>query len=282
MIIRAIEKHIYKHFDEAVKFFSFGVFLFLVLPILILVPLSFNAGSFFTFTKEMLTLDPNAFSLRWYEAFFTDPKWILSVKNSFFIAFASSAVAVVLGTIAAAGLNSPKMPFRSTLMVILISPMIIPFIILAAGVYFFYAYTGLLGTYTGLIIMHAILGVPFVVINVLSAFSAYDLNLTKASTSLGAGRLYTFFNITFPIVRPGIISGGLFAFITSFDEIIIIIFLASPEQRTIPRQMFSGLREQISPTILAASSLLLFFSVMLLLSIQYLQRRSNKLRGIVE
>ena len=137
----------------------------------------------------------------------------------------------------------------------------------------------LLGTYTGIIIAHAILGVPFVVINVLSALSAYDENLTKASNSLGAGKYYTFFNVMFPIIRPGVISGALFAFITSFDEVIIIIFLSSPEQRTIPRQMFSGLREQISPTILAASTMLLAFSVLILLLIQYLQRRTDRLRG---
>jgi putative spermidine/putrescine transport system permease protein len=164
-------------------------------------------------------------------------------------------------------------------MLILISPMIIPLIILAAGLYFFYGYVNLLGTYVGLIIAHAILGVPFVLLNVLSALSAYDTNLTKASNSLGAGRYYTFFHVMFPIIRPGVISGALFAFITSFDEVIVIIFLASPEQRTIPRQMFSGLREQISPTILAASTMLLVFSVMLLLSIQYMQRKTNKIRG---
>ena len=228
----------------------------------------------------MLRLDPAGYSLRWYEAFFADPKWMLAIKNSFIIAISSSLIAVVLGTVASIGLNSDKMPFRSFMMVILISPMIIPLIILAAGMYFFYSYIGLSGSYTGLIIAHAILGVPFVVINVLSSLNAYDLNLSKASTSLGASRVYTFFHVMFPLIKPGIISGWLFAFITSFDEVIIIIFLAGPEQRTIPRQMFSGLREQISPTILAASTLLLLLSVVLLVSIQYLQKKSNEQRGI--
>ena len=275
-----LEKLFYKNFHHLMKFFAYGVFLFLMLPILILVPLSFNAGSFFTFTEEMLRLDPAGYSLRWYEAFFADPKWMLAIKNSFIIAISSSFIAVILGTIASIGLNSDKMPFRSFMMVILISPMIIPLIILAAGMYFFYSYIGLSGSYTGLIIAHAILGVPFVVINVLSSLNAYDLNLSKASTSLGASRVYTFFHVMFPLIKPGIISGWLFAFITSFDEVIIIIFLAGPEQRTIPRQMFSGLREQISPTILAASSLLLLLSVVLLVSIQYLQKKSNEQRGI--
>jgi len=279
-MIHKLEKLFYKNFNYLVKFFSYGVFLFLMLPILILVPLSFNAGSFFTFTQEMLSLDPDAFSLRWYEAFFSDPKWMLAIKNSFIIAISSSFIAVILGTIASIGLNSDKMPFRSFMMILLISPMIIPLIILAAGMYFFYSYIGLSGSYTGLIIAHAILGVPFVVINVLSSLNAYDLNLSKASTSLGASKVYTFFNVMFPLIKPGIISGWLFAFITSFDEVIIIIFLAGPEQRTIPRQMFSGLREQISPTILAASSLLLLLSVVLLVSIQYLQKKSNEQRGI--
>mgnify|MGYP000882198913 FL=1 len=279
-MIYKLEKLLYEKFNSLVKVFSYGVFLFLVLPILILVPLSFNAGSFFTFTQEMLSLNPDAFSLRWYDAFFNDPKWMMAIKNSFYIAIVSSFVAVILGTIASIGLNSEKMPFRSFLMVVLISPMIIPLIILAAGMYFFYSYIGLSGSYTGLIIAHAILGVPFVVINVLSALNAYDLNLSKASTSLGANKVYTFFHVMFPIIKPGVISGWLFAFITSFDEVIIIIFLAGPEQRTIPRQMFSGLREQISPTILAASTLLLVLSVFLLVSIQYLQRKADRQRGI--
>lgn len=279
-MIEKIEKIFYRNFNSYTKYFSYAVFFFLVMPILILVPLSFNAGSYFTFTQGMLSLDPEAFSLRWYHALFADEKWILSIKNSFYIATLSTILAVILGTIAAIGLNSPKVPFKNFLMIIVISPMIVPMIILAAGLYFFYAYTNLLDTYAGLIIAHAILGVPFVVINVLSSLSAYDDNFTKASYSLGAGKIYTFFHIMFPIIRPGVISGALFAFITSFDEIIVMMFLAGAEQRTIPRQMFSGLREQISPTILAASSLLLLFSVILLLTIQYVQKKSNDMRGI--
>ncbi|MGK0256083.1 MAG: putative spermidine/putrescine transport system permease protein [Arcobacteraceae bacterium] len=282
MIYNFLDKYGYKNFNLLTKFFSYGVFLFLVLPILILVPLSFNSGSFFTFTPEMLSLDPSAFSLRWYEKFFNSESWMLAVKNSFFIAIVSSIVAIILGTVGAMGLNSEKMPFKGLVMILLISPMIVPLIILATGMYFFYSYTGLLNTYTGIIIAHAILGVPFVVINVLTSLNAYDKNLTKASYSLGANPVSTFFNITFPIIRPGIISGGLFAFITSFDEVVIIIFLASPEQGTIPKQMFSGLREQISPTILAASTLLLTLSIILLLSIQYLERRKDRLRGVSE
>ena len=282
MINNFLDKYGYKNFNTLAKYFSYGVFLFLVLPIIILVPLSFNSGSFFTFTPEMLSLDPAGFSLRWYKEFLNSESWILAVKNSFFIATVSSAVAIILGTVAALGLNSDKMPFKGVVMILLISPMIVPLIILAAGMYFFYAYTGLLNSYTGIIIAHAVLGVPFVVINVLTSLNAYDQNLTKASYSLGANEVSTFFNITFPIIRPGIISGGLFAFITSFDEIVIILFLASPEQRTIPKQMFSGLREQISPTILAASTLLLVLSILLLVGVQYAERRKEKIRGIEE
>ncbi|XPV68558.1 MAG: ABC transporter permease [Halarcobacter sp.] len=278
MINSFLEKFIYKKFNLFTKLFSYGVFLFLVLPIIIVVPLSFNSGSFFTFTHEMLSLNPDGFSLRWYEEFLGSEDWMIAIKNSFFIAIVSSFLAIVLGTIAALGLNNEKMPFKGALMILFISPMIVPLIILAAGMYFFYSYTGLLNSYTGIIIAHAILGSPFVVINVLTSLSTYDLNLTRASYSLGANPIATFFNITFPLIRPGIISGGLFAFVTSFDEVVIILFLANPEQGTIPKQMFTGLREQISPTILAASTLLLLFSVILLVSIQYIQRRKEKLR----
>lgn len=251
------------------------VLLFLIFPILITVPLSFNSEPFFTFTEGMLKLDPDAYSTKWYAEFFSDKKWNIALKNSFYFAFMSTILATILGTVAAVGLASDRMPFKSFITAILISPMIVPLVIIAAGMYFFYSVIDIAGSDFGIIVAHAMLGTPFVVITVTATLAGFDKSLLRASSSLGADPVTTFFKVTFPLIRPGVISGALFAFVTSFDEVVLIIFLADPDQRTIPRQMFSGLREQINPTILAAASLLILISIILLFTIELLRRRSE-------
>jgi putative spermidine/putrescine transport system permease protein len=258
---------------------AFLVLLFLMLPILIIIPLSFNAEPYFTFTEGMLALDPAAYSTRWYTEIFTDLKWTLSIQNSFIIGIASAMVATILGTIAAVGLSSPVMPFKRLITALLISPMIVPLIIIAAGMFFFYTRFNIVGTYTGLIIAHAALGVPFVIITVTATLAGFDRSLYNAAVGMGASPVRAFWDITVPLIRPGVISGGLFAFVTSFDEVVVVLFLAGPEQRTIPRQMFSGLREQINPTILAVATLLIFLSVALLITLELLRRRNERIRG---
>ena len=259
---------------------SWLVLLFLILPILVIVPLSFNAEPFFSFTEGMLTLDPEAYSLRWYREIFSDPKWLLAIKNSFIIGIFSTLLATVLGTCAAVGLARDEMPFRRFVTALLLSPMIVPLIITAAGMFFFYSKIQLSQTYIGVIMAHAVLGTPFVIITVTATLVGFDKSLVRASASLGAGPIHTFFKIQMPLIIPGVISGGLFAFITSFDEVVAVLFLASPEQRTIPRQMWSGIREQISPTILAVATLLVLLSIILLTVIELLRRRSERLRGV--
>lgn len=258
---------------------AFLVLLFLMLPIIIIIPLSFNAEPYFTFTEGMLALDPAAYSTRWYVEIFTDLKWTLSIQNSFIIGIASAIVATILGTIAAVGLASPVMPFKRLITALLISPMIVPLIIIAAGMFFFYTRFNIVGTYTGLIIAHAALGVPFVIITVTATLAGFDRSLYNAAVGMGASPVRAFWDITVPLIRPGVISGGLFAFVTSFDEVVVVLFLAGPEQRTIPRQMFSGLREQINPTILAVATLLIFLSVALLITLELLRRRNERIRG---
>jgi putative spermidine/putrescine transport system permease protein len=255
------------------------VLLFLMLPIVIIIPLSFNAEPYFTFTDGMLAFDPDAYSTRWYAEIFTDLKWTLSIQNSFFIGIVSAIIASVLGTIAAIGLSSPVMPFKRLITALLISPMIVPLIIIAAGMFFFYTRFNLVGTYTGLIIAHAALGVPFVIITVTATLAGFDQSLYHAAVGMGASPTRAFWDITVPLIRPGVISGGLFAFVTSFDEVVVVLFLAGPEQRTIPRQMFSGLREQINPTILAVATLLIMLSVALLVTLELLRRRNQRIRG---
>ncbi|MFT5607766.1 MAG: putative spermidine/putrescine transport system permease protein [Parvicella sp.] len=256
------------------------IFFFLIAPIVIIVPLSFNAVPFFTFTPEMLSFDPAGYSTKWYQEFFTSLNWLGAVKNSFIIAIFATLISTTLGTIAALGLSRSDMPYKSLVMAILISPMIVPLIISAAGMYFFYARFGLTGTYLGVILAHAALGTPFVVITVTATLSGFDHSLTRAAANMGATPVKTFFSIIVPLILPGVISGGLFAFITSFDEVIVVKFIGSYEQRTIPWQMFSGIREQISPTILAVATLLVCISIMLLASLEMLRRRNEKLRGL--
>ena len=256
------------------------IFTFLIVPILVIMPLSFNTVPFFTFTPEMLSLDPAGFSTRWYEDFFNSLNWRGAVKNSVIIAFFSTILATSLGTLAALGLSRPYMPYRTAIMALLISPMIVPLIISAAGMYFFYSKVGLASTHLGVILAHTALGTPFVVITVTATLVGFDHSLTRASAMLGASPARTFFKVIVPLILPGVISGGLFAFITSFDEVVVVLFVASFEQRTIPWQMFSGIREQISPTILAVATLLIIVSVMLLASLELLRRRNERLRGL--
>ena len=276
------------------------IFLFLILPILIVLPLSFNVEPYFSFTTGMLNFTPEAYSLRWYEdilrngmkapdapfdwAWLADTwnngQWIRAIRNSFFIGICATLLSTALGTLAAIGLSRSEMPYRRLIMSILISPMIVPLIITAAGMFYFYSQVHLSQTYLGVIMAHAVLGTPFVIITVTATLVGFDKSLVRASQSLGAGALITFRKVQMPLIIPGVISGGLFAFITSFDEVVAVLFLASPEQRTIPRQMWSGIREQISPTILAVATLLVLLSIILLTVLELLRRRSERLRGI--
>jgi len=276
------------------------IFLFLIAPILIVIPLSFNAEPYFTFTEKMLSFDPTGYSLRWYDLLLTfgmadataprdgswwsdvwaNSAWIGAARNSFIIGFFSTILATCLGTLAALGLSRPAMPFRRAIMAILISPMIVPIIITATGLFFFYSATGLANSYVGIVMAHATLGIPFVIITVTATLVGFDHSLTRAAASLGANPTTTFFKITMPLILPGVISGALFAFVTSFDEVVVVLFIAAHDQQTIPRQMWNGIREQISPAILSVATILVFVSIALLATVEVLRRRSERLRGI--
>ena len=288
---------------EVLWFYSFRglcalIFLFLIMPIIILIPLSFNQEPYFSFTPGMLALDKEAFSFRWYmdiltngivdpeakEGWWTDvwqnAQWVRSIKNSFIIGIGATLLATSIGTLAAIGLSRSEMPYRRAIMALLISPMIVPLVITASGLFYFYSQIGIAKSYTGIILSHAILGTPFVIITVTATLAGFDNNLTRAAANLGAGPIRTFFKVQMPLILPGVISGGLFAFITSFDEVVVVLQLADVRQRTIPRQMFSGIREQISPTILAVATILVILSIAILTTVEILRRRSERLRGI--
>ena len=257
-----------------------AIFIFLIGPIFVIIPLSFNELPYFTFTPEMLAFDPAGYSTKWYAEFFSEQSWQDAVGSSFLIAVFATLISTSLGTLAALGLSRPTMPFRSTIMAILISPMIVPLIISAAGMYFFYTRVGISSTHLGVIVAHAALGTPFVVITVPATLVGFDHSLTRAAASLGASPTRTFFKIVVPLILPGVISGGLFAFITSFDEVVVVLFVGSVEQRTIPWKMFSGIREEIRPTILAVATILVCISIALLTTVELLRRRSERLRGM--
>ena len=262
------------------KFICGLIFFFLIAPILTVMPLSFNAENFFTFTPGMLALDPEAYSLKHYRDFFSNPDWQQALRNSVQIAPAATLLSVSLGTLAAIGLSQPHVPFRRAIMAILISPMIVPLIISAAGMYFFYSRIGLQGTYVGVVLAHAALGIPFVIITVTATLVGFDDSLTRAAANMGANPVTTFFKVQMPLILPGVISGGLFAFITSFDEVVVVLFVGSAGQKTLPWQMFTGLREQISPTILAVATILVGISILLLTTVELLRRRSERMRGM--
>jgi putative spermidine/putrescine transport system permease protein len=256
------------------------LFFFLIFPIMVIIPLSFNAEDFFTFTPEMLSLSPEGYSLKHYQDFFGNSDWQNALRNSFTIAPVATLLSVSFGTLAAIGLSQSHVPFRGAIMAVLISPMIVPLIISAAGMYFFYSRLGLQGTFAGVVLAHAALGTPFVIITVTATLIGFDQSLVKAAANMGAGPVRTFFKVQMPLILPGVISGGLFAFITSFDEVVVVLFVGSAGQKTLPWQMFTGLREQISPTILAVASLMVGISILLLTTLELLRRRSERLRGL--
>ncbi len=268
-----------------------AIFTFLITPILVVMPLSFNAQDFFTFTPEMLRLDPAGYSLKHYQDFFTNNEWQRSFKNSLIIAPIATVISVSLGTLAAIGLSQSHVPGRRAIMAIMISPMIVPLIISATGMFFFYSDIGnwLEGTlgmnktfvgYVKVVLAHAVLGIPFVIITVTATLVGFDRSLTRAAANMGANPVTTFFRVQMPLILPGVISGGLFAFITSFDEVVVVLFVGSASQKTLPWQMFTGLREQISPTILAVATILVGISILLLATVELLRRRSERLRGM--
>ena len=247
------------------------VLLFLVAPILIIVPLSFSSGSFFYYPLP-------GFSLRWYHDFFTSTFWLPSVWNSLIVGSSATLAATVLGTLAALGIWRARFPGQALVLALLISPMVVPVIIVAVGTYFAFAPLGLTNGYSGLILAHTTLAVPFVVVTVLATLSGFDRTLTRAAAGLGASPVATFRRVTLPLILPGVLSGAVFAFAASFDEVVVALLMAGPGQRTLPRQMFAGINDNISLTIAAAATMLIAISLVLMIAVGLLRRRSERMR----
>ena len=250
------------------------VLIFLVAPIIAVIPLSFNAEAYFTYPMA-------GFSLRWYEEIFSSyslgVQWRQAAINSSIIAVATTLLSTVLGTLAALGLTQGKFPLKNVIIGFLISPIMVPLVITGVGLFYFYARIGLVSTLTGIILAHTALAAPFVVVTVTATLSSFDYTLVRAGLILGARPLRVFFKVTLPLILPGVLAGALFAFVTSWDEIVVVIFLASAEEHTIPRRLFAGLQEQFSPTVIAVATMLILMSIIVMSLIEWNRRRSARL-----
>lgn len=247
-------------------------FIFLITPIVIILPLSFNAEPYFSYPMP-------GWSLRWYENYVSDPAWQRATRNSFVVAISTMCLATPLGILAALGLSRRNLPLKPVIMGVLISPLVVPSIITALGVYFFFTSIGLTRTLTGLVLAHTVLATPFVVIIVSATLTGFDINLARAAASLGASPTRAFLTVTLPVILPGLISSAVFAFVTSFDETIVVLFLAGVEQHTLTREIWKGVREEVSPTILAVGTLMVLVSIVVLTSVELLRRRGERLKG---
>jgi putative spermidine/putrescine transport system permease protein len=244
------------------------VFLFLLLPVAVIFPLSFSASPYLEFP-------PRGWSLQWYRNYIGRADWVSATILSFKVAVATSVLATVLGTVTAFGLTRCFFKGKSVFLGVVLSPLIMPGILVGVAIYFFYARVGLLGSLTGLVLAHGLLATPFVVLTVMTSLQGFDRNLELAGMSLGGRPLYTFWRVTLPLIRPGLLSGALFAFSTSFDELIVALFVTAPTAVTLPRRMWEGVRLEIDPTIAAVAAVLITFALLCLGAFRALQARQS-------
>jgi putative spermidine/putrescine transport system permease protein len=257
---------------HGMRLFTGLVVLFLIAPLVVIMPISLSAASSLSYPLPGL-------SLQWYEAIMVPYPWLTAFRNSLLVASVTTLIATVLGTLAAYGLHLASFPLKSLVVALLISPLVVPVVIVALVMYFSLASLGLLASFTGLVIAHTVLAVPFVVVTVSATLQGFDANLVRAAASLGARPLAAFRQVTLPLILPGVVSGAVFAFVTSFDEIVVALFIAGPGQFTLPRQLFAGLRDKLDPSIVAVSTLLILISAALLVVIELLAARAERLRA---
>ncbi|WP_159716810.1 ABC transporter permease [Geminicoccus flavidas] len=253
--------------------FGAAMVLFLLAPLAAVVPLSFSAGSFLSYPLPGL-------SLRWYETVFLDGPWLATLKNSLIVGTVATIAATVLGTLAAYAFARRDLPMPTAVLGFLIAPMIVPPVISGLGMYFLLAWLGLTSTMAGVIVAHTVLAAPFVLITVTATLQGFDMSLLRAAASLGASPTKAFLTIVVPVITPGIVAGALFAFMTSFDEVVVTLFLAGPAQRTLPLKMFEGLRDNIEPSILAMATFLMVIAAMtLIVSVVLMKKNTRNLGG---
>ncbi len=256
----------------AFRSFTVVMLVFLVAPALIVVPVSFSSGSIIAFPFP-------GYTSRWYAEVVTAPAWQAGVGNSLIIGCAAAALSTVIGTQGALGINRLSPRSRLAILVLVLFPLMVPIVITALGGYLAMVKIGLNNTYWAAIFLHAMLGMPFVVISVLSALQGFDNNLWRAAASLGASPVTAFRRVMLPIILPGVLTGAVFAFAISLDEVVVASFVTAPAQKTIPLVMFSGIKENTGPIVTAAATLLLVTSILFLGAVELLRRRSARLTG---
>lgn len=248
-----------------------GVCAYLVVPTLAVIPVSFTSTDYITFP-------PQGFSLQWYGTFLEDGPWRSATLNSVLVALASTVAATAIGTLAALGLSRLSGTVGRIVIWFFLLPMIVPSIIIAVALYSAFAKAGIVGTKLGLIVGHTILTLPFVIINVSAVMQKIDWRIVDAARSLGASPATAFRKVTLPAILPGVVAGAIFAFLTSFDEVVVALFISGIDSVTLPVQMWNGIRFEVSPAVAAASCILLAFSV-LVLSLFTLVRRNGAQGG---
>lgn len=245
--------------------------LWIVAPLLVVVITSFTDAASFNFP-------PTGYSLRWYENFFTSPAWMRSFYDTVIVAVLVTISATTIGTLGAVGLHNGVFFGKRVVSGLLIAPLIVPGILIAIGLYSVFMRLNMLGSLLGFVVAHTVVALPLVVINVMAALSTFDPKLEQAAESLGAGRRVTFFKITLPLIMPGVLAGAVFAFVTSFDEIIISFFIQSPRLQTLPVKMFQSVTQDSDPTVAAVAVLMMLISVGLASATRFLKpsNRSDK------
>lgn len=230
--------------------FSGLVAVWLVAPTLVVIPLAFTGQQSFVFP-------PRSWSLRWFENFFTDPEWVGALLNSLQIGVLTAVVATALGTMAAFGLNRSRFRGRRLAGGLVLSPMLVPTVVFAVGIYALFLQMHLVGTFLGFVVAHTVLALPFVIVPVSSVLATFDQTLERAAEVCGANKLATFWRVTLPTIAPGVIPGFMFAFVISFDEVVVSLFIASPYLQTLPVKMYASVLRVVDPTIAAAATVII-------------------------
>lgn len=241
------------------------IVIFLLAPLLVILPLAFTSSAFLTYPIP-------AFSTRWFEELVVNSVWSRAIINSLIIAFATTVLAIVLGTLAALGLRSQDLGMKSQIRTLFLLPMVVPAVVLGVGMQALFVRLGFNSTYWSVIVAHTVVAMPFVVISVTGALTGIDRRVERAAESLGAPPWKVFSLVTLPLAMPGVLSGGALAFATSLDEVVLTLFVAGPNQRTLARQMFSTLRENISPAIAAAAFIIIVGTVVVALALMLARR----------
>jgi ABC-type spermidine/putrescine transport system permease subunit II len=253
---------------KAVWIVSIAVLTFLMFPIFVVVPISFSSATYLEFP-------PKSFSLRWYVKYFSDPEWINATFTSFQVALLTMISSTILGAMAAFALVRGRFIGKSIVYAILLSPMIVPLVVSGIAMYFLFSNLNLVDTATGLVIAHTVIALPFAMLTMTTSIDNLDSRLEQAASGLGANRFYAMRRVVFPILLPGIVITAILSFLTSFDEVVVAIFLANTDTVTVPKKMWSGISLEITPTIAAASTILIAITVIVFICIDRLQQANT-------